>query len=375
MSIFPTVRLIRELQVEPELQELPADRVSAAKPAFSTRGMDLSRATHLIVERYQPKAGDLVLARVSRIGQHKRIERPDGRRAQLFAGDEVVVCYGNRYAPDQFEALVPEDLGPCELVAAGGIAAQVVCKHRAISNATRLQPIGVLSDTAGQPLNVHDAALPTIDKMPELPSVTAVVGTSMNAGKTTAAARLILGLARAGKKVAAAKITGTGAGGDYWMMLDAGAEMVVDFTDAGFATTYCLKGETVQDIMRTLLGHLAQRGVDAIVVELADGLLQSETRSLLGSKFFKQHVDQVMFAAGDAMGAVAGYQTLQQLECNIAAVSGAFTAAPLAVREVERELSCPVYQKTELSDPEIALSLIGETEGLKARDDEAACNN
>ena len=41
-----------------------------------------------------------------------------------------------------------------------------------------------------------------------------VAGTAMNAGKTTAAARLIKGLQRAGLRVGAAKVTGTGAGGD-----------------------------------------------------------------------------------------------------------------------------------------------------------------
>jgi hypothetical protein len=38
--------------------------------------------------------------------------------------DAIIVAYGHRYAPDQFEAYVPEDLGPCHLVAGGGVAAR-----------------------------------------------------------------------------------------------------------------------------------------------------------------------------------------------------------------------------------------------------------
>jgi len=100
-----------------------------------------------------------VLAAIESIGQHARIEQRDGRRATLFPGDEVVVAYGHRYAPDQFEAAIPEDLGPCELVAAGGVAARVQSAHGRMSEATRLTPVGLLADGAGRRLNVRDGAL------------------------------------------------------------------------------------------------------------------------------------------------------------------------------------------------------------------------
>ena len=60
----------------------------------------------------------------------------------------------------------------------------------------------------------------------------------MNSGKTTTAAHLIKGLVQAGLKVGAAKLTGTGAVGDIWLMQDAGANLVLDFTDTGFPSTY-----------------------------------------------------------------------------------------------------------------------------------------
>ena len=55
----------------------------------------------------EPQPGDLVLARVTRVGQHQHIEQVTGRRAKLWQDDEIIVAYGNRYAPDQFEAFVP----------------------------------------------------------------------------------------------------------------------------------------------------------------------------------------------------------------------------------------------------------------------------
>lgn len=47
-----------------------------------------------------PVAGDLVLARVAELGQHQKLESPDGRRTSLYEGEEVIVVYGARYPAD-----------------------------------------------------------------------------------------------------------------------------------------------------------------------------------------------------------------------------------------------------------------------------------
>ncbi|NIU09062.1 MAG: DUF1611 domain-containing protein, partial [Phycisphaerae bacterium] len=60
----------------------------------------------------KPRAGDLILARVDSLGHHKGLQLVCGRRRNMFVGDEIVVAYGNRYASSQFEAYVPDSLGP-----------------------------------------------------------------------------------------------------------------------------------------------------------------------------------------------------------------------------------------------------------------------
>ena len=195
------------------VKPLETTRLVRAKAAYTTRRVPFSTASHLIEGDVRPSPGDLVLARVERLGQHSRIELGNGRRAHLFPGDEIILCYGHRYAPDQFEGEVPESLAPCHMVAAGGIAASAVSRHAGKKAATRITPLGLLGDAAGRPMNIADHALPRATPEADLPLTLAAVGTSMNAGKTTTAAYLIRGLARAGLKVGAAKITGTGKGG------------------------------------------------------------------------------------------------------------------------------------------------------------------
>ncbi len=334
------------------------ERILLAKVAYTPRHVNLEAATTLLAgEDVVPNVGDLVLARVEKIGQHGALELTNGRRASLFTGDEIVVCYGNRYAPDQFEAEVPGDLTACHLVAAGGIAARALSWHANMKSPTVIVPVGLLADVNGQRINLSGAAVAKPSHPRPLPYTLAVVGTAMNAGKTTTAANLIRGLTSAGLKVGAAKVTGTGSGKDIWFMGDAGARIALDFTDAGFPSTFRATAAEVEGILATLTSHLAKAGMDVIVLEVADGLYQDETAALLSSPLFARTVNDVIFAAGDAMGAAAGVEWLRRKGLPVSAVSGLLTASPLAITEAANATGLRVFDKKMLRDAAIATEL------------------
>lgn len=328
----------------PETVESALDplRLMRAKHSYAMRRIPLDGPLKLLSGEVAPRSGDLVLARVQHLGQHAKIELPTGRRASLFAGDEIVVCYGERYAPDQFEAHVPDNLGPCHLVAAGGIAAVCSDKHDSVKAPTQIKPIGLVADADGRRLNLADHTLSAAVSPTQTPPVIAVAGAMMNAGKTTCAASLIRGLKRRGLLVGVAKVTGTGAGGDRWLMVDSGADAVLDFTDVGAASTAGLSPSRVEGIFNTLVDHLAAAAVDVIVVEVADGLLQRETAMLLDSPSFKARCTGVIFAAKDALGAAAGVRHMESEGHTVLAVGGVLSASPLATREARRIVAVPV---------------------------------
>ncbi len=334
-----------------------AQRLSAAKAAYNTRMLNMHDVHCLITENATPRSGDLLLARVNKLGHHRRIELQNGRKAILFEGDEIIVCYGNRYAPDQFEAEIPADLNHCHLVAAGGIASRSLSKHGKTRQATEIQPLGLLGDNNGKALNIANYALAAASCHKPRPFVIAVAGTSMNAGKTTSAAYLIKGMARAGLKVGAAKITGTGAGGDRWLMKDAGACAVLDFTDTGLASTYKADISQLEQIQTQLIAHLQQAGAEAVVLEIADGLYQQETNALLRSKAFQKNIDALLFAAGDAMGASGGAEWLKQHKLPLVALSGCVSASPLAAREAQLATDLPVLGLNQLASSDIIIQL------------------
>lgn len=338
---------------------LPAD-VKVAFVARRFNGSDAFDAsgTPRLLRDEAPQPGDLALARVETIAQFTRLQLASGRRSQLYPGDRVLVCYGHRYALDQFEAEVPDDLGRCHLITAGGVAGRMLSRHPRLKRPTGLEPLGLLADSSGRPLNLrrYGLAAARLAGQAEKP-VLAVLGTGMNAGKTTAAAALVRGLSLAGLRVAALKVTGTGSGNDLWALQDAGARLALDFADMGYPSTFRLPATEVEHLFDRLLTCADASPVDVTVVEVADGLLQPETAALASSERFKARVDGILFCAGDALGAQAGVGWLEQRGLPVTAVSGAVTASPLGVRETQAATALPVWNRDRLSDPAIRPAL------------------
>jgi hypothetical protein len=344
------------------VQPLTREVLRKAKIAHSCRRVPLEAFATVVSGAIAPRVGNLVLARVEQTGQHKAIEGSDGRRTNLFPGDLIIVCYGNRYAPNQFEAEVPEDLGRCALVAAGGVAARVLSKHASMNNPTTIVPLGLVGDHDGAPLELLDWTLPAVPHPVHRPYVIAVVGTSMDAGKTTSAANLIRGFHQAGITVGAAKITGTGSPKDTGLMLDAGAHPVFDFTDTGHPSTYFLSESDLSAVLLKLTGHLAHAGVAVSVLEIADGLYQRETEMLCRSRTFAETVDGILFAAGDAMGAKCGTDWLLEQNLPLVGITGLLTASPLAMRETRLATRLPVFDLAALKS-----GTVGESLGLQTQ--------
>lgn len=337
--------VLRSTSVTP----ITRQRLSRAKLSYTIRRVNLEIACALEQDA-RPQPGDLVLARIIELGHHQHLEGCDGRRAKLWPGDEIVVAYGNRYAPDQFEAIVPEDLRICNLVASGGIAATVLSRHGNTRRPTTIEPVGLLVDERHRRLNMIDWRLPPAAQPAPLPYTIAVCGTSMNAGKTTVCKGLVRGFSRIGLRVGAAKITGTGSGNDSWAVKDAGATPVFDFTDAGHPTTVGLSSDQVQAIFTCLTGQLAAAGAEVCVLEIADGLLQSETAALVSSRFFANAIDGIIFAANSALSAKAGADCLRRWGLPLLAVSGIMTMSPLACQEAAAATDYPVLGVDDLAN-------------------------
>ena len=335
---------------------LCAETSARAKWAFTTRRVVRGDAAIVLDAIDQARTGDLVLGRVERIGSHKRIQLAQGRASELYVGDLVVAACADRYAPDQFEGLAALDPQGADLLAAGGVLGRMRQAHVRMSPPTKVVPLGLLADAAREAINVDRYRLCGLPRPIDLP-VIGVVGASMNSGKTTAAAALAHGLGRAGYRVAAIKATGTGAFNDFNTYVDAGADYVADFTDAGMASTYRQPLARIAAGLDTLLGHAARRGAEIAVVELADGLLQTETAALLRSPALRETLSGMILAVPDALGAVGGCALLRELGFEPDALTGVLSCSPLASEEAESATGVSVIGRDALRDPAKARAL------------------
>ncbi|GGK78245.1 DUF1611 domain-containing protein [Amphritea balenae] len=342
-------------------------RIGKAKRSYITRNVDLSTAAQL--NQQVPVKGDLMLARVDRIRQHTRLENTQGRREHLYPGDEIIVAASDRYATGQFYARVPEQLGACHLVAAGGIAAEVIQRNRGIKAATEITTLGVLCDSQGAvinlsrfaPLNDVNVDLISQKKVPTL----LVMGSDMDSGKTTLACAAVNGLRQLGYRISATKLTGTGAGPDYWRMHDSGADRVVDFLDAGFPSTVGLEAHQLVSLLQQFKADAVDSGSDILIVEVADGILQPDNKALLGSDAFVNEISAALIAADGAIAATMTTQTVLQAGISVLGIGGVISKAPLSCNEMQESLGLPLLGLSDFHKDECRDYILGSLFGAE----------
>jgi hypothetical protein len=316
------------------------------KWTYVTRTLPRGAAATVGEWRRPPRPGDLVVARVAELGMHRHAETRTGRRMRLHAGDRIVGALGNRYATDFYEGYVLDNRCT-HLLTAGGLIGTVVSAHDVRGRPTQLEIVGGLCDASGRPLSTEDFAVVLPPRAASHPPTVAVVGSGMNAGKTTTAAALVLGWTRAGLRGGAGKVTGSGSGKDRWEYLDAGATAVADFLDFGMPSTFGYPRERLASTMIGIRDRLAATGCDAIALEIADGILMNETAHLLEG--LGGEVEAVVLATADALSARAGVQILRELDLPVRAISGLVSRSPLAVREARAATGLPVLTAAEIA--------------------------
>jgi hypothetical protein len=187
----------------------------------------------------------------------------------------------------------------------------------------------------------------------------------MDSGKTTTAAHLVRGLKNAGMKVGFIKLTGTVFTKDCDLNYDNGADIVADFGDMGFPSTYMCSEQELLNLYETLLSNIKANELDYVVMEIADGIYQRETEMLLTNGKFMSGIDSVVFSASDSLAAVQGVRALQEMHIIPTALCGLFTASPLLVREVKTKVHVPIFTIGQLANSEL-LKLLEEPISMTA---------
>ena len=319
----------------------PCTNLDSAKWGWACRILP-EREDYRVEPVTDARVGDVLVGRVRSIQNHTRIMTRDSGRVRMYVGDIVVGVVGHRYATDAFEGFGKVRDGVVHLMTNAGMMGQVHRRHAAVKAPTELEVLGRLVTEDGVAVNLIERGFRRRAASASPANVVFVVGTGMNAGKTTSATKLVRGLIGEGLKVAALKVTGSVSPNDRTELEATGAAWVRDFSDYGFPSTYLAESSLVNELFETMLADAGDVQPDVVVVELADGVLQRETRSLLAQASRWSMVRGTVLAAPCALSAMKGCEVIQKEGLSVIGITGIISNAPLFIEEFQRNSQVPV---------------------------------
>jgi hypothetical protein len=217
--------------------------------------------------RGQWATGDYVVAEVAEEDPVGSVETATGRLIDVAEGDRIVGALGSRYATIEATGSWEDirDDGQLNLLSGGGLLGRLRSVSTLISRPVSLRYRGHVH-VAGGKATMQGCLTGAPDPSRFRTPVILVIGTSMSAGKTTAAKVVIRRLKEQNHRVVGAKVAGAGRYRDILAMQDAGADAVFDFVDAGLPSTHCSL-EAFGPALDRLLGQMAEVDADVAVVE------------------------------------------------------------------------------------------------------------
>jgi len=269
-----------------------------------TRISDLETGAFEVVplERAAWGSGDYVVCEVYSRSLGRQMEVRSGRSLELAEADLFVGALGVRHATleatGSWEAV--EDDGFMEILTGGGLVGRLTSRSLIGGDYTRVVYRGhVCRD--GRKVTMSDFVPVPSGRTFDIPTIM-IIGTSMSAGKTTAARVIVRRLVSMGLRVGGAKVTGAGRYRDVLSMSDAGASWVLDFVDVGLPSSICPE-EEVRSRMATLMSLMADRDGDVAVVEVGASPLEPYNGAA-AVEMLEDHVELLVLCASDPYAVV-----------------------------------------------------------------------
>ncbi|MBL7661148.1 hypothetical protein JNK13_00195 [bacterium] len=326
-------------------------RIIADKIASVTKNVALTRELRLASEILAVE-GQIIAGRLH--GQksvYNQVENCQGRMVTLQEGDILVGALGHRNALHGYSGVVPDSVkvgDRLNVLNLGGVIGQCTSINPEYGKPFEFEVLGSVlifpdfQSRQGIPAQTSMNALPQVTSLASYPKtpLVFVAGTCMQAGKTFATCQIIRALSSAGLKVGACKVTGVSLMRDTLNMLDYGADAIQSFMDAGVVTT---DEKTSLPAALAVIGSLSEKGLDAIVVELGDGILgQYGVQGILGSQELINRVAALIMCANDpvaAWGAAAIMNDTYKRKIDL--FSGPTTDNAAGTGYIEKELGIP----------------------------------
>lgn len=315
------------------------------KIASSTRNCRLGQEV-ILSDYIVPRSGYVIAVKaLEEKSVYNQLELVSGRMTRICKGDLIAGVLGERRALRGYTGVVPEKVAvgdEINMLNLGGVLGRCISENPDLGPAMRAEVLGAvqvfpsIEDRVGVPAHIEMNAIPLKPSLERSVPLILVSGTCMSAGKTHACCKIIQSLSHAGLKVGAAKLTGVSLMKDTLDMADYGAERVLNFTDAGLVST---AGKAVTDVAKGLLHELNRGKLDAIVVELGDGILgEYGVQELLSDRQILSFARCQVCCANDPVAAWGAVEQLRKYGIVIDVMSGPATDNQVGVTFIEQAL-------------------------------------
>ncbi len=305
-------------------------------------------APFAIVSTEHPQAEEVVVVRVREVNSsYPMLETIEEKEEVLQVGQVIVGVLGSRKALRGFSGNPPQRLRQGDqlyLLNKGGVIGECTAFNRDLGWPARVEYLGSVA-FHGRPVSLKDDALSLYEgPLPELP-VVMVMGTCMNAGKTTVCKQILQMFTQKGFSVNAGKVAGVACLQDTVKMKQFGADKVLSFQDFGLSSTTGVK--SLAPIARSLIHHLAEPSPDFIVLEMGDGILGGyQVASVFNDKELMSRSLCTILCANDLMGVWGGIQWMSQhgpvpQAQRPALISGPVTDSEEGIRYIEENWQIP----------------------------------
>ena len=336
----------QELSAQANLRLVRVDKIASA-----TVNLDLEHELVVMTDwpaGHVPAAGDVVVVRaLTDNATYGSLELITGRMARINPGDIIAGVLGYRRALKGFVGDVPPSIAAGDrlhLLNMGGLIGKCVGHDHRLSSAIEVEVIGTpVRD--GRALGIGEGAITPRDSLETSVPLIIVAGTCMNSGKTYAATEIIKHLARAGLRIAAAKVSGVACLRDTLNMQDHGAVVTLSFLDCGLPSTVGVSA--LGPYAKGIVEQLSLVAPDAIVLELGDGILGGySVDTIFEDRELMEHAAAIVFCAADFVGAWGGRELLAKRGVRPDVISGPVTDSKMGAEFIERELGIQAANAT-----------------------------
>jgi hypothetical protein len=280
--------------------------------------------------------GEYVVGIVSDTSGYRTIELPTGRQMEVAEGDAVVGAFGTREATLELTGSwrdIRED-GVMHALTRGGLFGRVTSRSTLVQTPLELRYHGHVQRN-GEPVTMQEFA-PSVEATAFTTPTVLFVGTSMSAGKTTAARIVTRRLKRMGLDVLGAKVSGAGRYRDVLSIEDAGADWGFDFVDAGLPSTVVPEAE-YRAALRQLLSRMAQPPADVAVIEIGASPLEPYNGSIAVEEL-QEALAMTVLCASDPYAVIGVQKAFEMLHPDLVTGVATNTAAGVSLLDALTDL-------------------------------------